>query len=181
MAKLVSKTYGEALFELALEQQNLSAIIEEVAVVRQAFKENPDLYKLLNHPKIDKEEKLSVIQNIFKGRVSDTLVGFLVIVIQKDRYNDLDSILEYFECKVKEYKNIGVATVVSAMDLSEEQKQKITDRLLQTTNYKQFEITYSVDKSLIGGMIIRIGDRVVDSSIRTKLQMLAKNLKKATV
>ncbi|HAB61897.1 MAG TPA: F0F1 ATP synthase subunit delta [Lachnospiraceae bacterium] len=181
MAKLVSKTYGEALFDLALEDGTLTTIIKEVNVVKEAMKKNPDLLKLLSHPKIKKEEKISVIENIFKGRVSDSLVGFLVIVVQKDRYDDLDGIFEYFVAKVREYKNIGVASITSAVELAEEQKKQIEQRLLQTTKYSQFELTFHVDKSLIGGLVIRIGDRVVDSSVKTKLQMLAKDLRNATV
>ncbi len=181
MAKLVSKTYGEALFDLALEDGTLTTIIEEVNVVKEAMEKNPDLLKLLSHPKIKKEEKISVIENIFKGRVSDSLVGFLVIVVQKDRYDDLDGIFEYFVAKVREYKNIGVASITSAVELAEEQKKPVEQRLLQTTKYSQFELTFHVDKSLIGGLVIRIGDRVVDSSIKMKLQMLAKDLRNATV
>ena len=181
MAKLVSKTYGEALFDLALEDGTLTTIIKEVNVVKEAMKKNPDLLKLLSHPKIKKEEKISVIENIFKGRVSDSLVGFLVIVVQKDRYDDLDGIFEYFVAKVREYKNMGVASITSAVELAEEQKKQIEQRLLQTTKYSQFELTFHVDKSLIGGLVIRIGDRVVDSSVKTKLQMLAKDLRNATV
>lgn len=181
MAKLVSKTYGEALFDLALEDGTLTTIIEEVNVVKEAMEKNPDLLKLLSHPKIKKEEKISVIENIFKGRVSDSLIGFLVIVVQKDRYDDLDGIFEYFVAKVREYKNIGVASITSAVELAEEQKKQVEQRLLQTTKYSQFELTFHVDKSLIGGLVIRIGDRVVDSSIKMKLQMLAKDLRNATV
>lgn len=181
MAKLVSKTYGEALFDLALEDGTLTTIIEEVNIVKGAIAENPDLLKLLSHPKINKEEKISVIENIFKGRVSDSLVGFLVIIVQKDRYDDLDGIFEYFIAKVREYKNIGVASVTSAVELTEEQKKQVEQKLLQTTKYSQFELSFYVDKSLIGGLVIRIGDRVVDSSIKTKLQMLAKDLRNATV
>ncbi|WP_310604409.1 ATP synthase F1 subunit delta [Anaerosporobacter sp.] len=181
MAKLVSKTYGEALFDLALEEGTLTTIIEEVNVAKEAIAENPDLMKFLNHPKIDKEEKISVIENIFKGRVSDSLVGFLVIIVRKDRYRDLDGIFEYFNTKVREYKNIGVATVTSAVELTKEQMEQVEQRLLQTTKYNQVELSFMVDESLIGGLVIRIGDRVVDSSIRTKLQVLEKNLKNTAV
>lgn len=178
MAKLVAKTYGEALFELALESETLDTIIDEVTVTIQAFNENEELLKLLNHPKIGKDEKVSVIENIFKGRISDTFVGFLVIIVQKDRYNEFDGIFEYFMSLVREHKSIGVATVTSAVTLSKEQREQVEQRLLQTTKYKQFQINYMEDPSLIGGMVIRIGDRVVDSSIRTKLDHLQKDLKK---
>ena len=108
MAKLVSKTYGQALFELALEENALEQILEEEAFVKEVFAENEDLVTLLNHPKISKDEKIQVVENIFKGKISDTMVGFLVIVVTKERYDELNHIFQYLEEKVKEYKNIGV-------------------------------------------------------------------------
>lgn len=176
MAKLVSKTYGEALFELALEDNTLDLVMEQVKEVQAVFSENEELLKLLNHPKISKEEKVSVIENIFKGRFSDTITGFLVIIVEKGRYNEIRSIFDYFTGKVREYKNIGVAYVNSATILNDVQKKQVEEKLLETTGYEKFEMHFHVDKELIGGMVIRIGDRVVDSSIKTKLEMMAKDL-----
>lgn len=176
MAKLVSKTYGEALFDLAVEEQSLDALAEEAKVVLEAFRENPELSKLLNHPKIVKEEKISVVENIFKGRASDHMVGFLVLVVEKDRHNELEAIIQYFLDKVREEKNIGVAYVTSAIELGDAQKEQIRQKLLHTTKYTEFEMIYKVDKSLIGGLIIRVGDRVVDSSIRSRINNLSKEL-----
>ncbi len=68
--------------------------------------------------------------------------------------------------------------MVTAIELSGEQKEKVEQKLLETTSYEKFEMNYEVDSSLIGGMVIRIGDRIVDSSIRTKLYELSKNYKK---
>ena len=73
MAKLVSKTYGDALFELALENNQLDSLLEEVKAVSLAIAENEDLTKLMNHPKIVKEEKIKVIEDIFTGQVSRDL------------------------------------------------------------------------------------------------------------
>ena len=181
MAKLIEGSYGDALFELALEQNNLDAIAEQVDMLAQAFAENPELLKLLTHPKISKEEKVSVIENIFKGRFSDDIVGFLVIITEKDRGAQIEGILNYFKAKVREYKKIGVARVTSAVELSAEQKARVEEKLLQQTSYESFEVDYSTDASLIGGMVIRIGDRVVDSSIRTKLDTMTKNLRKVSL
>ena len=178
MAKLVSKTYGEALFELGVEEHSMEELTEETKAVLQAMEENPDLMKLLNHPKIGKEEKVSVMENIFKGQVSDTMVGFLVLVVQKDRYNELAGILEYFLDKVREEKKIGVASVCSAVPLSDTQKSQIKNKLLETTEYVDFEMEFHVDQTLIGGLVIRVGDRVVDSSIRSRIDTLAKELSK---
>ena len=104
------------------------------------------------------------------------MLGFLTIVISKDRYQDIDDILDYFLTEVKKYKGIGVATVTTAVPLKEEQCKKIEKKLLDTTNFKSMEMHYKQDETLIGGMVIRIGDRVVDSSISTKLNELQKEL-----
>ena len=181
MAKIISKAYGEALFELALEKNELDSFAEQVNVLADAFAENKELIKLLSHPKISKEEKINVIESIFKGRMSDDIVGFLVIIVEKDRGSEIEDILKLFQAKVREYKKIGVALVTSAIELSTEQKQKVEQKLLQQTDYENFEVEYKVDASLIGGMIIRIGDRVVDSSIRSKLDNLTKELRKVSL
>ena len=130
MAKLVSKTYGDALFELALEEGKLDLLADEVKAVSEIISDNGDLTKLMNHPQIDKEEKVKIIENIFKNRISD------------------------------------------------EQKQAIEKRLLDTTRYVEIEMKFDVDAALIGGMKIRIGDRVVDSSVKTKLENLTRELTK---
>lgn len=177
----MENSYGDALFELALEKNELDSIAEQVNLLVQAFAENPELLKLLNHPKISKEEKISVIEAIFKGRFSDDMVGFLVIVTEKDRSTGLDAMLRYFQARVREYKKIGVVVITSAIELTDVQKKRIEEKLLQLTSYESFEAEYRVDASLIGGMIIRIGDRVVDASIRTKLDDMTKKLRKISL
>lgn len=176
MAKLVSKTYGEALFDLAVEEGQLGVVEEEVRLLLATCDENEDFIKLLNHPKITREEKVKVVETVFKDRLSQTMTGFLVLVVEKGRNDELESILKYFLERVREYKNIGVAKVTSAVPLSEEQKKSVEQRLLETTKYVSFEMDYAVDESLIGGLVIRIGDRVVDSSIRTRIDRMAKTL-----
>ena len=169
MAKLVSKVYGDALFEAARdcgkmdeifeEVQSIGVILEENAELQEILKEHEDLIQLLNHPQVVKEEKIQIIDSIFQGRVSDDMMGFLTTVVEKGRQGDIPAIFEYFITTVKEYKKIGIAYVTSAVPLSEEQRAQVTERLLTTTRYVEFEMNYEVDPSLIGGMIIRIGDR----------------------
>jgi len=178
MAKLVSQTYSEALFELAGELNKTDEMYEEVVFAKEAFVLNPDLIKFLSHPKIGKEEKLQTIENIFKGRVSDELTGFLVLMVQKDHSEDLIPVFDEFIKMVKELRKIGIATVVSATELNASLKSQIEKKLLAQTAYESFEMNYSVDESLLGGMVIRIGDRVVDASLKQKLESMTKELKK---
>ena len=178
MAKLVSKTYGDALFELALEEGKLDLLADEVKAVSEIISDNGDLTKLMNHPQIDKEEKVKIIENIFKNRISDELLGLMVMIIEKNHYKHLVSVFDHFTECVKEYKNIGTAYITSAVELSDEQKQAIEKRLLDTTRYVEIEMKFDVDAALIGGMKIRIGDRVVDSSVSSRLERLTRDLTK---
>jgi F-type H+-transporting ATPase subunit delta len=177
MAKLVSKVYGDALFEAAMERDMLSPVYEEVQSLQTILMENADLVQFLNHPQIIKE-KLKVVENIFKGRVSDDLMGFLETVIEKGRQKELPKILDYFVNRVKEYKKIGIVTVTSAVELSVEQKAHTEAKLLETTAFVSLEVTYSVEPAILGGLVIRIGDRVVDNSIRTRLGEIRRDLMK---
>ena len=178
MAKLVSKTYGDALFELAVESNQTDVYLEEAKMVSSILEKNDELNRRMNHLKIVKEEKIKIVERIFKGRISDELTGLLCMLVEKDHYKETVSVLDYLISEIKEYKQIGTAYVISAMPLNEIQKSNIVDKLLETTDYVKFEMNYEVDPSLIGGMIIRIKDRVVDSSIKTKLASLSLELSK---
>ena len=181
MAKLVAGTYGDALFELAVEENLTDSLMEEIQMVQTVLKENGDLEKILMHPEIPKQKKLQVIEEVFKGRISDALTGFLRIVAAKGRYKELPGIFAYYIARVKEYKRIGIAEITSAVPLNGAQKQKIEKRLLDTTRYETMEIEYKVDASKIGGLLIRIGDRVVDSTISSKLAALTSSLQKISL
>jgi F-type H+-transporting ATPase subunit delta len=178
MAKLVEKAYGDALFDLSVDSSKVDEMFEEAKAVKNILAENKELMQLLTHPKVDKEEKEKVIENIFKGRVSDDFTGFLLLTVKKDRQKFLIKILDYYIDRVKEYKKIGVATVTTAYEMDDAKKKAIENKLIATTSYETFEITYIVDESLIGGMIIRVGDKVIDSSLRNQIETMSRELYK---
>jgi len=176
MAKQVSKTYGSALFEVAVENNTLDTTLEEVLFVKQSFLENEDLTKLLLHPNIEKEEKVKVIENVYKGKISDEITGLMIMLITKGHQKDIVSVFDYVIAAIKEEKGIGVAYVTSAIALSDSQKSKIEQKLIETTKYQTIEGIYQVDKDLIGGLVIRVADTVVDSSLKTQIANLSKSL-----
>lgn len=178
MAKLVSKVYGDALFEAAVENGRMDVLYEEACAMVPILRENPEFTGLLNHPQIVKEEKVSVVSRIFSGRVSEELMGFLTIIVEKGRQNEMIPVFEYFIQRVRDYKKIGTAYVASAVALSAGQKASLEQKLLATTPYAGLEMNYQVDPELIGGLVIRIGDHVVDGSIKTRLNELKKDLLK---
>ena len=182
MAKLVSKTYGDALFAVALEDNRMDEFFEAVKVVADILRTNDEFGKLMSHPKIIKEEKVKIVEEAFGGKgVPREIVGIMTLLITKGRADEMLSVFDYFIDLVKEEKKIGRAFVATAVELSADQKAKVEQKLLDTTKYETFEMNYSVDTSLIGGMVIRIGDRVVDSSIKTKLFELTRELRKVQV
>lgn len=181
MAKLVSKTYGDALFELALEEKKEELLFSEAKTFLEVIRKDDELVKFMKHPKIVKEEKLETGKKIFDQTFSEEFAGFLLILIQKDRFAEVDKILDYFIGRMKEHKKIGIAHVSTAVELSKAQKKSIEKRLLDTTDYETFEMNYTVDETLLGGMVIRIGDRVVDTSIKNKLKSLSKQLSALSV
>ena len=181
MAKLASATYGEALFSLALEEGKVDEMSEQVKALEEILKVNPEFTALMNNPKVTKEEKQDIIKQVFEGRADAELTGFLSLLLRKDRYSELEAILKDFSARVREHKGIGVAYVSSAMELTGAQKKEIEAKLLSTTKYRSMEMNYSVDRELIGGLVIRLGDRVVDNSIRTKLKGLERELLKIQI
>lgn len=176
MAKLVSGTYGEALFELAQEKNTVSAMLEEVSGLQMVLKENKELSVLMNNPKVSKEEREGIVKEVFGGRISNDLLNFLILLVQKGRYAYVEEILAYFTDRVKEAEGIGTAYVTTAVELTPAKKDEIHKKLLATTSYREIEIIYQADPSLIGGMTVRINDRVIDSSIKTKLEKMERSL-----
>ncbi|MBR6148153.1 MAG: ATP synthase F1 subunit delta [Lachnospiraceae bacterium] len=181
MAKLISKTYGDALLEIAKEEKKVDLLLEEVTAVMAILKDNPDFSKLMNNPRISVDEKQTVMSNVFEGRISNELMGFFSMIVNKGRYDHIDEIFTYFQDEVKKIKGIGVAYVTTPLELSDAQKKNVEKKLLETAGFKQMEMHYDIDSELVGGMRIRIGDRVVDSSIHTKILKMQQDMMKVMV
>lgn len=177
MAKLISKTYGDALFAVALEENRMDEFFEAAVGLTEILCTNEDFGKLMSHPKIMQEDKVKIIEETFDGRIPKEMLGLMTLMVTKSREEDFLAVFEYFVELVKEEKKIGKADVTTAIPLSDAQKAQVEEKLLATTKYESFEMNYKVDASLIGGIIVRIGDRVIDSSIQTKLNNLSRDLR----
>lgn len=175
MAKLVSKVYGDALFELGIEEDCLEELSKEAEALGDILY-NKDLVQFMEHPEIMTEKKIEAMGNILRGRYSDYMIGFLSLVVRKGRYGALEAILDYFLYRVREHLGIGTANVITAVPLDHKWKSQVKKKLLKTTHYRKLNIDYGVDSSLIGGMIIRIGDRVIDSSIKSRIAHMQSTL-----
>ena len=176
MAKLVSKVYGDAYVSVVSEKNNLIDALEEIKLLKNILLENGEIIELLDSPKLDDEEKTAFIKGIFENHISVDSLGFLLTVIEKKRQAELLPIVDYVIDCIKELLLIGKATITTALELDDAKKERIVDELLKTSHYKSLEVEYVVDNSIIGGIVIRIGDRVVDSSVKTRIDKMRKML-----
>lgn len=175
MAQLISNRYAEALFSLAIENNEIDILAEQVHMIYDALCHDVEFFNLLNHPQISNEEKLSIIQNIFGDKVHNSIYGLLSVVFTKGREDELKNILFDFIEKVKEHKNIVEAEVVSAIPLTEEQILNIKTNLSKKLN-KQVEMKLIVDTTLIGGLYIKVAGHVIDGSIKRHIDDMKKQL-----
>ena len=176
MAKLVSKVYGDAYVSVVSEKNNLIDALEEIKLLKNILLENGEIIELLDSPKLDDEEKTAFIKGIFENHISVDSLGFLLTVIEKKRQAELLPIIDYVIDCIKELLLIGKATITTALELDDAKKERIVEELLKTSHYKSLEVEYVVDNSIIGGIVIRIGDRVVDSSVKTRIEKMRKML-----
>ena len=117
MAKLVSKVYGDALFELAVEQDKLESVRDEVQSVSQALKDNPDFLPTLMHPDMTMEKKQEMVKKVFSS-ASDDMMGLIDVMIRKNRIGELGKVMDYFEMRAKERLKVGVVKVSTPMPTS---------------------------------------------------------------
>lgn len=164
------------MFSLALENDKLDTIWEEVRMIRQILSENPTFVKTICHPEITKQNQIKLLDDAFKGKVSDEVMGFFHVLADKKRLKELDAVLEYFDRSAKEYKKIGVVYVTVPMELTKAQQDKIRERILEVSSYETLEMHVETDASLLGGMVIRIGDEILDNSIRSKMEHMARKI-----
>ena len=175
MAKIVAKRYANALYDIATEDNKVDLFMDEMDFVKSVFVKETQLVKVLNHPKVSTEERIEVIEDIFKGKISEEIVGFLVLVLEKNRQEYIVEICDEFLIFALDFKGIVKAYVTSAVSLKESQEAKLIEQLKKSLN-KDVEIVKEVDESIIAGLIIRVGDKVLDNSIKTKMGKMSKEL-----
>ncbi len=168
MAQLVPDTYAAALFEVVVEDGDVVKLCEEYNEVVDMFKQMPDFYEIYNTPKISKEEKKQVIDKVFKGKIDPLLLNYLKVLIDKRRTNCVKAAFSAFEDMVKYHQNMAQAVVTSVVPLTAEQTEQLTAQLFKLTG-RNVTIENVIDPALVGGLMIQVGDQIIDSSVRRKI------------
>ena len=197
MARLVSKIYGEALYDFAKEQGQLEKMYEEAQDIIEVLESGDEVKDFLSNPKASTDEKITFIRELFvdkfwagpiakmlrffkidlKKGEDPKILDFVSIVIKKGRQHDIVPMLRHFSHLTLSDKNIGEAIVTSASELSDKQKEELENKLVSVTRYDKFIVDYKVDESLIAGIKIKIDDKVFDKTYKTKIFDITKNLR----
>lgn len=175
MAELVSRVYANALFEAAIEVQNVDRIYEELGYVCQTVESHPELFELMKTPKLNIEEKKAIVSEIFGGTLCPEMHNFIKILLDKRRGSELLSIKSTFEERYHEHKKVSYAKVESAVSVSKAELDTLKDKLSAMTGTEVI-IENVIDPSVIGGLVVRIGDKVIDGSVRRRISELKEEL-----
>jgi len=169
----VAIRYAKAIIDLAVEQNSLEEINNDMEFFVRTIKANPQLNAVLANPIIYHDKKIKILEQIFGGKVNKLTIDFFKIMVNKSRAEILYVAAQEFLNQYDDKKNIIKATVVSAAPLSEENKNTIIAELKETTG-GTIKLTAKVDADLIGGFVLTVGDKQIDTSVANNLAKLKK-------
>jgi len=169
---LISDRYASALYDLATEKKIVDLVLEDLTFLHKCIQENKNLILLVKSPLIKSSDKLNIFEKILSKQKANNLTNtFLKVISRNKRFAKLSSIISQF-IKINSHKRGDVlADVTSADELSDNQKNWIKDQLKQTLGEK-LSLNFNVDKNIIAGLIVKVGSKMVDSSLATKINKL---------
>ncbi len=174
---ILARRYSKALFAVGKEQDAFEKYNEVLQGLKSLFDSNPEVVDALTNPLYPMEAKEKVMAAMAESAgVDEIMARFLNLLVQKKRAEILTEIAEEFQALVNEEKNIVHGSVVSAVELNSDLQAKVQATLEKLTG-KKVELTSSVDPSIIGGIIAKVGDLVLDGSIKAQLAGLNDSIK----
>lgn len=167
----VARKYASALFQAAKQRSLIDSSYTEMNEFRSFVAKDKNLLRFLTAPQINEAEKIAVVREALGNSLDQLFVEFLVVLVEKGRIGHLLSIIDEFNRQVEAHKGIGRATVISAVPLSDDQRQRLTESLAAVSGLK-IRIEEKVDKSIIAGMIVIMHNQIIDGSVRHGLDQI---------
>ncbi len=170
------KIYADSLIQAGKDGlMKFDEILNDLNIIKDITSQSKDLVAVMENPGIDDKTKNEILDSVFSGQINDKIINFLKVLINKKRFNELNNIIQAYSDELDKINNIKRVEVISAVELSNEQMQKLTEKL-QNKLKKNVIITRSLDRDIIGGLVIKIDDDVIDNSLKNKLENLSKNI-----
>ncbi|MCK9410095.1 MAG: ATP synthase F1 subunit delta [Bacteriovoracaceae bacterium] len=176
----IATRYASALMELTNEQKKSDAVANDLQTVKNAVEASRELRLMLASPVIAKEKKQGVLREVFKKKAGELVLGYLEQIVAKGRENILGEILTQYFILRDEQLGIVRVRVRTSVDFSAKQEKDLTKQL-ETMTKKKVEITFSLDKTIKGGFVARVGDTVLDGSVKRQLEILKLKLKQGSL
>jgi F-type H+-transporting ATPase subunit delta len=167
--------YAQSMLDLANEQKNAEPLGRELAELKQVIEQNPTAREMLSNPAISIDERSRMLDRVFRGKVGDLLFRVLNVMNQHNRLGLLEQVATSYGNLLDEQLGKVEVDVIVAQKLSNDQleaaKKKITAAIGRDAVLHQY-----VDDSIVGGMIVRVGDKLIDASVRSQLQAMKQQL-----
>jgi F-type H+-transporting ATPase subunit delta len=168
----VASRYVKSLLDLAVEQGALEDVHRDMQLFAKVCESNRDFALMLKSPVIRHDKKKDILDRLFKGKVHKLTMAIFNIITSKNREPLLPAIAKEFHNAYNNYKNIGKASITSAVALDEKLRKEILQIVQKISERKEVELTEKVDPSLIGGFVLNVGDKQIDASIKNKIRSL---------
>lgn len=167
----VSSRYASALMHLAEENNSVDSVSRDMELLFNTIDSSKELKSVLKSPIIKDQQKLDILKEIFSEKISDVSFNFIKFVVDKNRDDMLHSIVKNY-LKIRD-KKLGLINVVvtSAVNFSEEQILKLKTKIEEITR-KKASLSFNIDKSVIGGFLVKIDDTIFDASVKRQLEIL---------
>jgi F-type H+-transporting ATPase subunit delta len=164
--------YVKSLLSLAVERNGLEAVHADMLMFSKVVEENRPFELMLKNPIIKHEKKRDILEKVFAGRVHPLTMAIFDILTRKNREPLLPAIAKEFHTAYNIHKGIGKATITSAVPLDAELRSEFENIVKKLSTTDKVELIEKVDKDIIGGFVLNVGDRQVDASIKNKLKAL---------
>ncbi|OWZ84603.1 ATP synthase F1 subunit delta [Natranaerobius trueperi] len=175
----IASRYAEALFQLSKEEERLAEVSDSFSALIESISDNDDFFQIVSHPLMDINEKKQLIQELTE-QLEPEFQNFMMVVIDNKREKDLFDMYESFSRLVREEQNITLCEIRTATNLDDEDINSLSQTLSELSS-GEVEIETTIDKSIIGGIVVKIGDQVFDYSIKGQLNNLREQLQKTTI
>ena len=169
---LISNRYASALYDLAAEKKIVDSVLKNLDFLQKCIQKNKDLKLLVKSPLITSSDKLNIFEKILSKQKTDKLTSiFLKVISNNKRFSKLSSIISQFMNINSQKRGNVLADVTSADELSDKQKNEIKDQLKSILGGK-LSLNFNVDNKILGGLIVKIGSKMIDSSLASKINKL---------
>lgn len=167
----IASRYAKSLLELAVEQKSVDSVMKDMEQFEAICRSSSEFVRVLKNPVISHFKKLTILREIFKGKAHKMTLSMLEIVSRKNREKYLPEIAKEFKRQYNVHKGIVEATVTTVIPLNKALQKEFSEVVKKLTG-KEVELEEVVDPTILGGFVLKIGDRQIDDSINTRLKEL---------